>query len=37
MEPVGREPTPLEAAVLSETVEQLLAGLDDGGARPSWN
>jgi RNA polymerase sigma-70 factor, ECF subfamily len=28
-EPLGREPTPLEAAVLSETVEQLLAGLDD--------
>src|SRR3954451_12236459 len=27
-EPFGREPTPLEAAVLSETVEQLLAGLD---------
>jgi RNA polymerase sigma-70 factor (ECF subfamily) len=26
--PLGREPTPLEAAVLSETVEQLLAGLD---------
>jgi RNA polymerase sigma-70 factor (ECF subfamily) len=25
----GREPTPLEAAVLSETVEQVLAGLDD--------
>jgi len=29
LEPLGREPTPLEAAVLSETVEQLLAGLDD--------
>jgi RNA polymerase sigma-70 factor (ECF subfamily) len=28
-EPLGREPTPLEAAVLSETVEQLLAGLDE--------
>src|SRR5437763_15152163 len=27
-EPFGREPTPLEAAVLSETVGQLLAGLD---------
>src|SRR5437763_8400765 len=27
LEPFGREPTPLEAAVLSETVEQLLAGL----------
>jgi RNA polymerase sigma-70 factor, ECF subfamily len=27
-EPFGREPTPVEAAVLSETVEQLLAGLD---------
>jgi RNA polymerase sigma-70 factor (ECF subfamily) len=25
----GREPTPLEAAVLGETVDQLLAGLDD--------
>src|SRR5262249_52745041 len=25
----GREPTPLEAAVLNETVEQLLAGLDE--------
>jgi RNA polymerase sigma-70 factor (ECF subfamily) len=25
----GREPTPLEAAELSETVEQLLAGLDE--------
>jgi RNA polymerase sigma-70 factor (ECF subfamily) len=25
----GREPTPLEAAVLSETVGQLLAGLDE--------
>ena len=29
MEPFGREPTPLEAAVLSETVEELLAGLDE--------
>jgi RNA polymerase sigma-70 factor (ECF subfamily) len=29
MDPFGREPTPLEAAVLSETVEQLLASLDD--------
>ncbi len=28
LEPLGREPTPVEAAVLSETVEQLLAGLD---------
>jgi RNA polymerase sigma-70 factor (ECF subfamily) len=28
-EPLGREPTPLEAAVLTETVEQLLAGLDE--------
>jgi RNA polymerase sigma-70 factor (ECF subfamily) len=28
-EPFGREPTPLEAAVLTETVEQLLAGLDE--------
>ncbi|HYV36680.1 MAG TPA: sigma-70 family RNA polymerase sigma factor [Gemmataceae bacterium] len=28
-EPFGREPTPLEAAVLSETVEQLLAELDE--------
>jgi RNA polymerase sigma-70 factor (ECF subfamily) len=28
-EPLGREPTPLEAAVLSETVEELLAGLDE--------
>jgi RNA polymerase sigma-70 factor (ECF subfamily) len=27
-EPFGREPTPLEAAVLSETVEQLFASLD---------
>jgi RNA polymerase sigma-70 factor (ECF subfamily) len=25
----GREPTPLEAAVLTETIEQLLAGLDE--------
>jgi RNA polymerase sigma-70 factor, ECF subfamily len=29
LEPFGREPTPVEAAVLSETVEQLLAGLDE--------
>src|SRR3954451_20527876 len=29
LEPSNREPTPLEAAVLSETVEQLLAGLDE--------
>jgi RNA polymerase sigma-70 factor (ECF subfamily) len=29
LDPLGREPTPLEAAVLSETVEQLLAGLDE--------
>jgi RNA polymerase sigma-70 factor (ECF subfamily) len=28
-EPLGREPTPFEAAVLSETVDQLLAGLDE--------
>jgi RNA polymerase sigma-70 factor, ECF subfamily len=28
MEPLGREPTPDEAAVLSETIEQLLAKLD---------
>jgi RNA polymerase sigma-70 factor (ECF subfamily) len=28
-EPFGREPTPLEAAVLGETVEQLFAGLDE--------
>ncbi|MFO0966023.1 MAG: ECF-type sigma factor [Gemmataceae bacterium] len=28
-EPLGREPTPDEAALLSETVEQLLAGLDE--------
>jgi RNA polymerase sigma-70 factor (ECF subfamily) len=27
--PCGREPTPLEAAVLNETVEQLLATLDE--------
>ena len=30
---LSREPTPLEAAVLSETVEQVLAGLD-GDERP---
>jgi RNA polymerase sigma-70 factor (ECF subfamily) len=29
LDPLGREPTPLESAVLSETVEQLLAGLDE--------
>jgi RNA polymerase sigma-70 factor (ECF subfamily) len=29
MEALGREPTPYEAAVLNETVEQLLAGLDE--------
>lgn len=29
LEHFGREPTPLEAAVLNETVEQLLAGLDE--------
>jgi RNA polymerase sigma-70 factor (ECF subfamily) len=29
LDPIGREPTPLEAAVLSETVEQLLASLDE--------
>lgn len=29
LEPLGREPTPLEAAVLTETVEQLLAELDE--------
>jgi RNA polymerase sigma factor (sigma-70 family) len=29
LDPLGREPTPLEAAVLSETVEQLLSGLDE--------
>jgi RNA polymerase sigma-70 factor (ECF subfamily) len=29
LEPFGREPTPLEAAVLGETVEQLFAGLDE--------
>jgi RNA polymerase sigma-70 factor (ECF subfamily) len=29
LEPLGREPTPLEAAVLSETVEQLLGVLDE--------
>src|SRR5262245_52676674 len=28
-EPFGHEPSPHEAAVLSETIEQLLAGLDD--------
>jgi RNA polymerase sigma-70 factor (ECF subfamily) len=29
LEPLGREPTPLEAAQLCETVDRLLAGLDD--------
>jgi len=29
LDPLGREPTPLEAAVLNETVEQLLADLDE--------
>jgi RNA polymerase sigma-70 factor (ECF subfamily) len=29
LEPFGREPTPLEAVVLSETVQQLFAGLDE--------
>jgi RNA polymerase sigma-70 factor (ECF subfamily) len=29
LDPLGREPTPVEAAVLNETVEQLLAGLDE--------
>jgi len=29
LEPLGREPTPLEAAVLGETIEQLFAGLDE--------
>jgi RNA polymerase sigma-70 factor (ECF subfamily) len=29
LEPLGREPTPLEAAVLTETVHQLLDGLDE--------
>jgi RNA polymerase sigma-70 factor (ECF subfamily) len=29
LEPLGREPTPLEAAELTETVQQLLAGLDE--------
>jgi RNA polymerase sigma factor (sigma-70 family) len=29
LEPLGREPTPLEAAQLSETIEQLLTGLDE--------
>jgi RNA polymerase sigma-70 factor (ECF subfamily) len=29
LEPLGREPTPLEATVLNETVEQLFAGLDE--------
>jgi RNA polymerase sigma-70 factor, ECF subfamily len=29
LETLGREPTPLEEAMLNETVEQLLAGLDE--------
>jgi RNA polymerase sigma-70 factor, ECF subfamily len=29
LDPLGREPTPLEAAMLTETVEQLLARLDE--------
>jgi RNA polymerase sigma-70 factor (ECF subfamily) len=29
LDPLGREPTPLEAAMLSETVDRLLDGLDD--------
>jgi RNA polymerase sigma-70 factor (ECF subfamily) len=29
LEPFGREPTPLEAAVLSETVKQMFASLDE--------
>jgi RNA polymerase sigma-70 factor (ECF subfamily) len=29
LDPLGREPTPLEAAVLSETIEHLLASLDE--------
>jgi RNA polymerase sigma-70 factor (ECF subfamily) len=29
LEPLGREPTPLEAAVLNETVKQLFADLDE--------
>src|SRR5262249_18465874 len=29
LEPLGREPTPLEAVELSETVDRLLAGLDE--------
>jgi RNA polymerase sigma-70 factor, ECF subfamily len=29
LDPLGRNPTPLEAAVLSETVEQLLVNLDE--------
>jgi RNA polymerase sigma-70 factor (ECF subfamily) len=28
-EPFGREPTPVEAAVLNETVEHLFGGLDE--------
>src|SRR5215471_16679633 len=29
LDPLGREPTPIEAAMLNETVEQLFAGLDE--------
>jgi RNA polymerase sigma-70 factor (ECF subfamily) len=29
LEPFARHPTPIEAAMLSETIEQLLAGLDE--------
>src|SRR5262249_15058307 len=29
LDPLGREPTPLEAAVLSETIDQLLSDLDE--------
>ena len=29
LEPFGREPTPLETALLSETIEQLLTGFDE--------
>src|SRR5262249_50094075 len=29
LDPLGREPTPLEAAVLSETIAHLLASLDE--------
>lgn len=33
LEPFGREPTPLEAAVLSETLEHLFASLDEEDRR----